>query len=128
MGKKQQEITITLREFKAWLQGVEELQPKDWHPDGAQWKLIRKKINNIVEVEYPANQTGIVRNNSPAQGLFPSRLPPPAPIVPSAIPATALDLSEAQQRAIGPAVKQVDGKIVTPNIDTSNGEYNSSFV
>lgn len=38
---------ISLLEFRAWLEGVEELQPKDWAPNLEQWKLIRAKIDAI---------------------------------------------------------------------------------
>ena len=40
---------ISLTEFKAWLEGVEELHPADWSPTPEQWKLIRDKIQCIVE-------------------------------------------------------------------------------
>jgi len=38
---------ITLVEFRAWLEGVEELQPDNWAPNAEQWKLIRAKIDSI---------------------------------------------------------------------------------
>lgn len=38
---------ISLLEFRAWLNGVEELQPRTWAPSPEQWKMIRKKIDQI---------------------------------------------------------------------------------
>lgn len=38
----------TLKEFQAWLTGIEEIQPDDWHPDLDQWKLIRERMDGIV--------------------------------------------------------------------------------
>ena len=39
--------TITLENFRSWLEGVEEMQEEDWVPSAAQWKTIRKKIDSI---------------------------------------------------------------------------------
>ena len=38
----------TLKEFQAWLTGIEEIQPDDWHPTLDQWKLIRGRMDGIV--------------------------------------------------------------------------------
>ncbi len=49
MARKKAVKKYTLAEFKAWLEGIEEIQPADWHPDLDQWKMIREKIGAIVE-------------------------------------------------------------------------------
>lgn len=41
--------TITINEFKMWLQGVEEMQDDNWTPDSKQWARIREKIRAITE-------------------------------------------------------------------------------
>jgi len=40
--------SYTLKEFQAWLTGIEEIQPDDWHPTSDQWKLIRERMNGII--------------------------------------------------------------------------------
>lgn len=47
--KRRNKKKQTLAEFKAWMEGVEELQPDDWCPNAEQWKTIREKIKGIVE-------------------------------------------------------------------------------
>lgn len=87
---------ITLSEFRAWLQGVEELQPKGWSPNTEQWKLIRDKIDAITETK-----TQVVEHSSPntvAAPVFRPNMPrptgpafiPPPPPVPGGVPADAI--------------------------------------
>ena len=42
---------ITVKEFRMWLQGVEEMQDSAWVPNPTQWARIREKINTIEETE-----------------------------------------------------------------------------
>lgn len=52
MAKKAKAVSIkpqTVAEFKAWLTGIMEFQPKDWCPDAAQWKAIQDRISNLKE-------------------------------------------------------------------------------
>ena len=43
--------TITIKEFRMWLEGVEDMMPdlENWSPDTNQWKKIREKLNTIEE-------------------------------------------------------------------------------
>lgn len=51
-AKKEEPIDIST--FKAWLQGVEDMQEEGWTPSNEQWIRIRAKIESIVEyVEEP---------------------------------------------------------------------------
>lgn len=121
---------LTLNEFRAWLSGVEEMQPDDWSPDRTQWRRIRAKIEEIVD-----NAHGSVRTANevsfgddaprPARPSGPSLLTPAAMAVPAAPPASFVatnDMALKGQGSIsGPRVK-------TPNIDTSGGQgYTSSL-
>lgn len=46
---KVKKTKISLAEFKAWLEGVEDLQEDDWSPSKVQWEKIRQKIESIDE-------------------------------------------------------------------------------
>lgn len=50
MSKKKESISIT--QFKAWLSGFEEMQPKSWSPSKDQWVKIRAKIDQLSEEGY----------------------------------------------------------------------------
>lgn len=54
---KVKKTKISLAEFKAWLEGVEDLQDDDWSPSKVQWEKIRQKIECIDE--------GVVNTISP---------------------------------------------------------------
>lgn len=51
MAAKKRNKKQTLEEFKAWLEGVEEISGSDWTPSKEQWKMIRERINNIKDPE-----------------------------------------------------------------------------
>lgn len=133
--KRQSKKEYTLAEFKAWLEGIEELQPANWAPDSNQWKTIRDKLMNIVEEEV------VVETHTPApapqQPVYRQpQMPAPAPMAPppqgSALPAVEPEMTPAAAAAVAghlPAemVPSADGKVKTPNIDTSSGDYGSSF-
>ncbi len=146
---KNREMTLT--EFRAWLEGVEEMQAANWVPDQAQWKLIRSRIDNIileeveVQVAAPAPQPVRpghsmpatfadqgVNNPPPAAAQQPTFVPPQSavPVEPEITPAAAAAL-KGKMPAAGTSnaanMQGADGKLHTPNIDTSNGEYTSSF-
>lgn len=120
---------MSLRDFKQWLAGVEEMQGAEWVPSMEQWKKIREKIDSITEVE--------VKHTIP-QVSYPAPAPPmpytPAPQYPQS---SGLDIPQGPiHRPMMPAVQlpttmvmstDGTGKAVTPNIDTSNGQYNSAF-
>jgi len=78
MATKKRKQKQTLSEFKAWLDGVVELQDQNWHPNEAQWKQIRARISGIIET--PATPVAVPpispNNEIPAQ-IIPSI--PPAP-------------------------------------------------
>lgn len=124
---------ITLAEFRAWLEGIEELQTTSWFPTGPQWKRIRKKIDLIIEqkpqtvVQYGPQATSQT-HQLPRQQHFEapsntSLLPPSDAQVPS-------DLTQAQthhQQAPVGRLNVQGGRIKTPNIDTSDGSYVAPF-
>ncbi len=110
----------TLAEFRAWLSGVEELQTDDWFPTMEQWSLIRGRIDKIIEPEpivehllpsgSVSTQPFIPHADAPAIGIPP---PPPAS---GGVPGGNIEPN------------QNISSISTPNIDTTDGQYESGFV
>lgn len=143
MAKKKNK-KMTLNEFRAWLDGVEELQPDNWGPDAKQWKLIRDKIDSIIESQPMMEAPVRTFHEQPAPAAPTHMVDTPRPTGPRVVPGgSALDAvvdvtPEAQAALSGkiptggsnapPALTlSPDGKIKTPAIDTSDGEYNSAF-
>jgi len=119
---------VTLNEFRAWLEGVEELQVKGWTPSAAQWALIRAKIDNITipkPVEHPQPiQVAAPMMQAPhtnEQPLPPGMVPPP---VMGGVPSGQVTMSP---EATAMMTTTPGGKSVTPNIDTADGNYQSNF-
>jgi hypothetical protein len=123
-GRKPKVGPVSLAEFRAWLGGVEEMQPAEWVPTAEQWRLIRSKIDMIVESPRPVESSpqggrGVVpgqqtfleqpmRTEFAGETAFAAPLMPPVQVPQSLLP--------------GP-----DGKLKTPDIDTSNGSFRSFF-
>jgi hypothetical protein len=137
--KRASKKEYTLAEFKAWLEGIEELQPNNWAPDAGQWKVIRDKLMNIIEEE-PA-PVEVVNNPIPA-GPIPRNSAMPMPAMPatpppavSSLPPVGMpepNLTPAAQAALSgklptEMMPSADGKVKTPDIDTADGNYGSSF-
>ncbi len=112
----------TLGEFKAWLSGVEEMQPEGWSPDLGQWKKIRSKIDNIADSPKSFNSDGAgpsEENEQPARIIRPSgpsMLTPATLAIPQAPPPTFMNTSDTE-----------GVRLKTPNVDTSSKAYTSSL-
>lgn len=143
--KRQSKKEYTLTEFKAWLEGIEEMQPTNWAPDQNQWATIREKLMNIVEevveVEAPS-APNVPMPAGPIPRAQPSQMPPagmqPPPGPPPNIPMTsALDSANVEMTPAAAAalkgnlptnmVPGPDGKLKTPDMDTTDGNFNSTF-
>ena len=119
--------TITLKEFKMWLMGVEEMQDQAWVPNPAQWQRIREKINTIAETVVEA--TPQIPAYPVHRDVFPEPVSyPPLP----AVPMTSTMLPSAPP---GPPPHALFGNADmptiparTPSIDTADGNYRSSCV
>ena len=115
---------VTLSQFNAWLEGIEELQETNWSPDAKQWKTIRNRIKCIVEAQPQPQVFESPRHRNNQSNLQQSTLPPPAPEIPSSIP----NIPVSPTRTGGQVVKDVDGErvIQTPNL-LDGGEYKTQF-
>ena len=119
--------TLTVREFKSLLEGMDLLQGKSWTPNSTQWKIIRKKINMLEDEEVIlfkdiSDEVQVSRTSeagqSPVQHVrggdhttsAPSQ---PRPMIQSSV------LEEVPVPHAPPKVK--NGK--TPDIDTSKSGY-----
>lgn len=123
MAYKAKKKDVTLQEFQAWLEGVEELQAKDWSPDATQWKLIRNKIKNIIAPVPVVAEAPIRIPVAPA--LAPGL--PLAPVEPGSIPDFEItEPTEAAAKMLAPSTPAVPAK--TPNIEPgADGKVKSAF-
>lgn len=131
--KVRQKKTITLAEFTAWLEGVEEMQSADWTPDAAQWKLIKTKLKAIVPDEVQVHSAPPVHQAQPqggyqqpqyqTPGLPPGMMPPPE--IPSSIPnGQVVADNSAGPPSMQPSLNASGEKVLkTPDVD---GEYTNS--
>lgn len=145
MKKQQKEISLV--EFRAWLEGIEELVPRGWVPDASQWKLIRNKIDCITETkekeviyqQAPDRQQvqQPVYQQAPQQPVY-QQVPPQSrqstlPILGdedvSMTPEAAALLSTGVIPTDGTLSKNAaNGRsIQTPHLDTSKIPYDSDF-
>ena len=144
--KEKAKLPISTKEFKMWLQGVEEMQTEEWVPDARQWKLIRAKIELIENT--PA-VPAVYRDNPRATGGLPPGaelvFPPMNTAAPAPRGAGAVPLPSGLHVAAGapaaprnvttpsgvPVSMESTGRpnvpVKTPDVDTSDGNYNSQF-
>lgn len=118
-----EEETITIKEFKMWLRGVEEMQPDDWTPDHRQWSRIRDRIDNIIE----SAPVPVVANTQPA---FREEYQPPraAPVMAQAGMRSVTPQPPSNAAMFGNADNPLT-PTKTPNVDTSNGKpYEPAFI
>ena len=124
---KEEKQSITLEQFRAWLEGVEEMQEDGWAPDVRQWTKIRERIDRIVSGGGSANLTF---PNHPVIPTQPAVFNAPVPAAPSVLeqltdkPAPAMKMSPNAPIADDPTGKR---PVKAPDIDTSDGNYSSAF-
>lgn len=133
--------TISVKEFKMWLQGVEEMQASDWTPDANQWARIRAKLDLIEETASASQQYFAPRGDPNFQAVFPPMNPnPPSPSGTGVVAApSSLNVPQTPARPARsvvtpgglPVALSTGGTPTpakTPDIDTSRGKpYNSNF-
>lgn len=135
--RKKSNKKITLSSFRAWLEGVEEMQKLDWCPSVEQWNLIRDKIDLIEERIEPNFPQGMTRqqtshpliNNFQHSEFNRFESEQPESLIPNIKVSPELNQRYEQMRnnpTLG-GMQMTEGKIKTPDIDTSNGNFSSSF-
>jgi len=114
----------TLVEFRAWLEGVEEMQGDEWVPSIEQWRRIRNKIDMIEDAPIP--------EPVPAIPTPPAYIPVPTPAYapgPSSLDGVVHQPAPPAPIELNPNAPIAKGQqqVKTPDIDTSSGEYKSSY-
>ena len=130
---KKKKITkkkYTLTEFQAWLTGIEEIQPDDWHPDFEQWRLIRERIAGIIpdveiierEIEVPVP---VPMPGPPMVGpgfQFPT--PSPQPVLQ---PEPVHEISPAAEAALRGEMPKDGAQLHLPNPTAESGVAGEAF-
>lgn len=116
---------VTLAEFKAWLEGIEELAGANWVPDGKQWKRIRTKIELIRE----PNTAPARAFQAPPMFGNPSPHQVPDPQFVQTVPRSQLTpiLMPVGRGGRPPIAVAENVSVKTPDIDTTDGQYDSPF-
>lgn len=138
---------LSVKEFKMWLQGVEEMQEENWTPDARQWSRIREKIDQIADAP-AANENYVAYRAVPAGGnaAFPPTVFPPLDGTPPVSPGAGAPVPQPSALNSTPTLPQPPRTAVTPSgmpvalsnnpskpakmpdIDTSNGKpYTTPF-
>lgn len=114
------EEKLTVKMFKMWISGVEEMQSEEWTPTPAQWSVIRKKIDMLDEepsaVAAPGGDFFVPR---PMDGQPPRMHTPSIPGLP--IPDTTLATSA------GPIVMDSPNGGVPLRLETQNQSQNPIY-
>lgn len=71
---------MSMTEFRAWLKGIEDMQPSNWSPNAEQWQIIKSRIDSVVEngpTFTPSQHSPHVPQSTftPSQHMPPSLLP-----------------------------------------------------
>ena len=121
-----EDTTITLNDFRSWLQGVEDMQEDGWIPNAVQWKKIRTKIDQIEEGPKPALMSSgpVFRGEMiSGGGGHPSQSSLDTIAIPTIPP------SNARLSTFMPPPTPVHlENPKTPDIDTSAGGYRAPYV
>jgi hypothetical protein len=146
MTTEQKQMTVS--EFKSWMAGIREMNGDEWVPSAEQWKKICDKIETLKDTPTSFNQAQpaagpTYRAMPPAESNVTLPMPAPQNDIPLR-PAAPSMLNAAPSmpnvpRMItspggvpvlkGPFAQDMPGQpIKTPSIDTTNGQYDSSFV
>lgn len=106
--------SVSLRDFRSWLAGVEEMQDTDWHPTAEQWRRIRAKIDLIKEEPLVVSKQPTMTSTSTVSvpsSTFERVSPPAAPVRMSSTAPMATS----------------DGQTVRTPSDTTGAPYKTSF-
>lgn len=124
---------LSLNEFRAWLSGVEEMQDDSWTPSASQWRTIRSKIDEVIDVPPPQPRRAQYEDEYDDRPRGPIRAAGPSAFGANGAPMNAAPTALAVEQNLVSVPGQGDGvrsgglKVKTPNIDTSNQPYVAAF-
>lgn len=124
---------ISIKEFKTFIEACEFVTDSDeWIPSEKQWKRIRQMINNLEESgEYEKTKTPTPQVSPPQQFFQPPSSNPleSMNIDPSNIPVPSMPNITIPPAVIPPGrpFASNQGAVRTPDVDTSHGNYKSTF-
>jgi hypothetical protein len=126
---------LTIIEFKAWIEGVEQMQPSDWVPNDVQWKIIRERMeklcNDLIKLdEKPKQPVPIGPVHRDLGHVQPSTINAfPSIPTPFVTTTTLVENNDAPRSStlMGGPVDSGSPVIKTPHINTSNSQYKSQF-
>lgn len=120
---------VTARDLKTFIEAVEFAADSDtWVPSERQWKKIRSMIDQLEEVVAPPPQP--VRMAAPAMTLpveMPQQAMQPPRMAPGGLGGGFAGGAGPQGGLTAFGMGQ-SGALKVPDIDTSNGQYNTPFV
>lgn len=125
---QQIEKGITIKEFKMWLEGVEEMQPEGWTPDARQWKRIREKLETIEEA-VPVAQVqppAVLYRNFEQEVHSEPRYNGPVQLAAPGL-SSGISAPPSNNVLFGNADNPTN-PVRTPNLDTSTGTYEPAFI
>jgi hypothetical protein len=102
---------ITISEFKAWLEGITDLQGEEWSPNPEQWKKIKSKLFSIEGFDLPVErQITIIVERALGKVRWQNFVPPAAqpqqlwqpPVQP--IDANGVPIQPAQPASLPPII------------------------
>lgn len=125
------EQLITIREFKMWLAGVEEMQPANWVPDDRQWAIIRNKLDTIQD----GNNTHVTKDTQQLSSVNiiqqtqtePVSREYTGPIVHAQPGLAMVTPAPPPNAALFANADNPTSAVKTPNVDTSTSAYSSAF-
>jgi hypothetical protein len=131
MAKKNSKVSLSVSEFRSWLEGVEDMQGDGWSPSLEQWKKIRNKIEMLEEIDYEEliKNSNINIPNSNTTQYVSSSTQMPMRTTPSFIDELGSNAKVTTMMPIAPhPPNSIIGSVKTPDIDTSSGTYTGSFL
>lgn len=120
-----QEKSVSAKELKTFIEAVEFAADSDnWIPSERQWKRIRSMIDRLEEHQPPSLSNPTEAPMTYAQPM--PKAPEPVMLAPGGL--MQMPTGPVQRGPLnGPFAIEASHPVRTPDVDTSNGQYTSSF-
>lgn len=80
---------MTMTQFRAWLQGITDMQPANWHPNLEQWNTIKQRLDSVIDSpaqmgtpseQFPQMSTGHTMSVTEMGAMYPGHQPSVHPL------------------------------------------------